>query len=162
MVSNHGKPSKTIKKPFEPMVNPKPQSLNLTNVKKKHVQKNMVNPWTPQKWSWKHGKSPAASRLRRFGLSESLRQHRLFEHHPGGNHNSGALGRLGGTGVFPEKKEEQWWRYGALASEIRITSWKRWSIHPIIYRVSTCFNHPFGGLSDFATIHSMATQTGFL
>ena len=22
-------------------------------------------------------------------------------------------------------------------------------VHPIIYRLSTCFNHPFGGLSDF-------------
>ena len=33
-------------------------------------------------------------------------------------------------------------------------------VYPSIYRVPTCFNHPFGGLSDFAPIHSRdAPQT---
>ena len=27
--------------------------------------------------------------------------------------------------------------------------------HHMVYRVSTCFNHPFGGLSDFATLHGI-------
>ena len=29
--------------------------------------------------------------------------------------------------------------------------------HPIIYRVSTCFNHPFGGFSDFAGPSTVVT-----
>jgi len=41
--------------------------------------------------------------------------------------------------------------------EIRISGWKRWGPHPLVYRVSRCFKHPSWRLvvHDFATIHSM-------